>query len=660
MLVKSCVLFIYRRTIRRLVLMAVSLIFVVSLYLTIRGSVHTASQRHVIRSSPHLKSRDAIVATDYVDELFTECRRPTMDLWHPYMKQHFVVPSPLHCDEAPENWVYVDNSTFRISPMAIEKHGKIMCEYRPVVRISDSMQNLGEPIRPFVDGSPIQSDFFEARCLSYKGEVYKNLHAAIKPLDSVKGRGKSLPSNAMGLNILMFGFDSVSRLNWMRNLPKSHEYFTNVLNGVTLEGYNIVGDGTPQALLPILTGQKEEELSEARRGFPGASNVDGHPWIWKDFQDIGYATQWGEDGAHIGTFNYRMLGFSRQPTDHYLRPFQYLAESDYYKQNYQFCMGSTPRVNVMLNWVRSFFDAYQNTPKFSFLFHSEFSHDAFSQLSLADEALKQFLMDMKRCGYLNNTMLILMADHGARFVNVRQSQQGKFEERLPYFALRLPDWFEKKYPQASINLRNNAKVLTSPFDIHETFNDVMNYTDRGVLTNHGRGISLFQAIPKNRSCHSAAIAPHWCTCLDWIDSSLNDRHVISSAHAVVKAINKQTNKQQKCEPLKLETIDVATRFSPNENVLRFKKSSDDHGRKADLSDKMYATEELYQVTITTQPGGGKFEATVTHESSNGSLFSVDMKEISRINRYGSQPHCVSQTLPHLRPYCYCRVQLDKH
>jgi len=28
----------------------------------------------------------------------------------------------------------------------------------------------------------------------------------------------------------------------------------------SISGYNIVGDGTPQAFIPILTGQTEEEL----------------------------------------------------------------------------------------------------------------------------------------------------------------------------------------------------------------------------------------------------------------------------------------------------------------------------------------------------------------------------------------------------------------
>ena len=89
----------------------------------------------------------------------------------------------------------------------------------------------------------------------------------------------------------MFGFDSVSRLTWIRNLPKSYQYLVDKLGATVLRGYNVVGDGTPQALLPILTGLTEQELPEARRGFAGAINVDEHPWIWKELTRLGYVTQ---------------------------------------------------------------------------------------------------------------------------------------------------------------------------------------------------------------------------------------------------------------------------------------------------------------------------------------------------------------------------------
>ena len=64
----------------------------------------------------------------------------------------------------------------------------------------------------------------------------------------------------------------------------------------------MLGDGTPQALLPLLTGRTETELPEARRGFEGATTVDDHPWIWRQLKDAGYVTQWAEDSAEIGTY----------------------------------------------------------------------------------------------------------------------------------------------------------------------------------------------------------------------------------------------------------------------------------------------------------------------------------------------------------------------
>ena len=115
-----------------------------------------------------------------------------------------------------------------------------------------------------------------------------------------------LPKKALGYNVLMFGFDSVSRMSWIRMLPKSYEYMIK-LGFVTLKGYNIVGDGTPQALLPILTGLKETELPEARRGYANASYVDNFPWIWNDYKKAGYVTQWAEDMQSIGTFQLRMV-----------------------------------------------------------------------------------------------------------------------------------------------------------------------------------------------------------------------------------------------------------------------------------------------------------------------------------------------------------------
>ncbi|XP_050409479.2 uncharacterized protein LOC126824321 [Patella vulgata] len=97
------------------------------------------------------------------------------------------------------------------------------------------------------------------------------------------------------LNVFIFGLDSVSRMTSIRKLPKSRNYFLNILKGIELENYNIVGDGTIRFLAPMLTGHLLEELGDMRKGFKDATTFDEKPFIWKDFKQAGYVTLWADD-----------------------------------------------------------------------------------------------------------------------------------------------------------------------------------------------------------------------------------------------------------------------------------------------------------------------------------------------------------------------------
>ena len=208
------------------------------------------------------------------------------------------------------------------------------------------------------------------------------------------------------------------------------------------------------------------------------------------------------------------------------------------------------------------------------------------------------------------------------------------------------------------NFKINTQRLTTPFDIHETFLDILNYDgaqSMGSLDN--RGISLFKEIPRSRTCAHAGIETHWCACLNWRDADKSSSHVISAANHLVRTINQMTSEQRhNCEELKLDVISAAGVFQPHEKLLRFRKSFDSDGRSADFSDKMEASELFFQLTIVTAPNNAKYEATLKFVPKKN-LFVANEKEISRINKYGNQPHCVTKSLPHLRPYCYCKTQV---
>lgn len=153
------------------------------------------------------------------------------------------------------------------------------------------------------------------------------------------------------LNVLMYGFDSLSRNSFIRKLPQSYDFLTNDLKGDVLQGYNIVGDGTPQALIPILTGFNELELPETRKRMKNSMYVDeAYPFIWKDYEREGYVTAFNEDIPNVGTFSYRLNGFRAKPTTHYMRTY-YLAIDPEIRNYKRLCVGKQARHQVMMNYT---------------------------------------------------------------------------------------------------------------------------------------------------------------------------------------------------------------------------------------------------------------------------------------------------------------------
>ena len=153
-------------------------------------------------------------------------------------------------------------------------------------------------------------------------------------------------------NVLILGFDSLSRNAFMRKMPKTYAYLLQELDAIVLQGYNIVGDGTPQALIPLLTGFTELELPEVRKRMSNSQNVDVYPMLWKEFRRHGYVTSFNEDIPNVGTFTYRLNGFEKQPVDHYMRSL-YLEAGNYWSDSKPNCLGHLPDHVAMLDYTKN-------------------------------------------------------------------------------------------------------------------------------------------------------------------------------------------------------------------------------------------------------------------------------------------------------------------
>ncbi len=74
------------------------------------------------------------------------------------------------------------------------------------------------------------------------------------------------------------------------------------------------------------------------------------------------------------------------------------------------------------------------TPYFAFNFLKYYTHDYLSVPKDFDIQLRNLIKYFDSKGYLDNTLFILMSDHGSRLTKYSyQSRIGKIERSLPFF-----------------------------------------------------------------------------------------------------------------------------------------------------------------------------------------------------------------------------------
>ena len=129
-----------------------------------------------------------------------------------------------------------------------------------------------------------------------------------------------------------------------------------------------------------------------------------------------------------------MKGFNKQPTNLYLRPYYLRAWKKHFKGN-TYCYDGKPRHQIMMNWTSEFYSTYSDVPKYSFNFYTEISHDDFNLVQIADDDIANWFNQLDDANIFNNTIGILMSDHGARFNEMRSTLQGIILLKLLYLLL---------------------------------------------------------------------------------------------------------------------------------------------------------------------------------------------------------------------------------
>jgi hypothetical protein len=128
--------------------------------------------------------------------------------------------------------------------------------------------------------------------------------------------------------------------------------------------------------------------------------------------------------------------------------------------------------------------------------------------------------------------------------------------------------------------------------------------------------------------------------------------VIDISKQFVGKINEKFTNLSQCENLSLSEVKYASRLVTSDKVLSFNRKLSDVNNLLVEYGKRVNTYVDYQLTIQTIPGGALFEGTLRFDEETKNV--KMMGDISRINRYGTQSHCIDTT--NVKKFCYCKKQ----
>uniref|UniRef100_A0AC34QJL4 Uncharacterized protein n=1 Tax=Panagrolaimus sp. JU765 TaxID=591449 RepID=A0AC34QJL4_9BILA len=267
----------------------------------------------------------------------------------------------------------------------------------------------------------------------------------------------------------------------------------------------------------------------------------------------------------------------------------------------------------------------------------EISHDYLNTVGLADQDFAEFLK--KNEANLENSFVILFSDHGNRYDTIRETVIGRLESRLPVLSVRVPKWFEKKFPDYFQALKSNSKKMTSHFDVFATLMHVLDGLHKPPPKVE-RGISLFSEIAENRTCFEAKIPNVFCPCFNEI--SLEPSEGVEYAEFLLNFIKDYFTEhqvQEKCAPMKLKSVkSVLLSLPPSKLAIDDRQP---HLRSLVLQ---------YRVQFTVQPpSNALLEGVVFKDQRTGKL-SIS-NDLDRNNKYGNSSFCVSDRL--LKKLCHC-------
>ena len=170
---------------------------------------------------------------------------------------------------------------------------------------------------------------------------------------------------------------------------------------------------------------------------------------------------------------------------------------------------------------------------------------------------------------------------------------------------------------------------------------------------------------EDRNCADAGIDNYWCSCLKRTKVE-NSPYLASLAKRFVDFINDDILKDQLelCHKLELDSVNsvyLTNSYVDTTELRKFDYKNNTQIKKLKMAEppKIQKDFKKYLFVITTKPNGGEYEFTLTIQNNVDNTdqtepIEINKLQISRINKYGNDEHCIHDKFPDLRKYCFCK------
>jgi len=182
------------------------------------------------------------------------------------------------------------------------------------------------------------------------------------------------------------------------------------------------------------------------------------------------------------------------------------------------CLYGRDTFEYIIEYGEKFWETYSKEHKFLRLSFQDAHEGTLEVVKYLDVKLAEFLEKFDKKGYLKDTAVFLVSDHGNNMVgiyNIFQFEDYVLEKTLGTWFMLLP----KKKEIDEKYLEINQQRLVSPYDIHDTLLDMFGFGYQQNYKIYSRkGQSVYKQVnglERNCDYYSQDIMPIWCRCFDF-------------------------------------------------------------------------------------------------------------------------------------------------